>query len=245
MLAKRIIVVLTYYKGVLFRTKKFFPDYRYTDNFIGNESIDEIVILDVSRNLNFRKDFYICIYNISNNCFVPISVGGMINKFSEIKKLQNCGADKIIVNSLAYNNPKEVKKIIDYYGSQFVIIGIDAKKSIDKYSVYINQGQKKINVNLFDYIENIQKLDPGEILLQSIDYDGSLQGYDYNLIELCKKKIKKPLLVCGGAGSWEHFEKALKLLDVDGVCTTNIFHFSEKSIFLLKKNLLSKKIYVR
>ena len=82
MLAKRIIIVLTYYKGVLFRTKKFFPDYRYTDNFIGNESVDEIVVLDVSRNLNFRKDFYRCIESISNNCFVPISVGGMINKFS-------------------------------------------------------------------------------------------------------------------------------------------------------------------
>lgn len=245
MLSKRIIIILTFYKGILFRTKKFVPDYRYTHNFIGNKSIDEIILLDVSRDLKYRNLFYNIIHNLKKNCFVPISVGGMINEFNEIRKFQKLGADKIIINSLFSSKPELVEKIIRTYGSQFVIAGIDLKKINKEYQVHVLGGQKKINFNFELYVKKILDFRPGEILVQSIDRDGSLMGYDLELIKKAKKICKIPLLVAGGAGSWEHFEVALKKYNVDGACTSNIYHFSEQSIKILKKHLKNKNIHVR
>ena len=125
MIAKRVIVVLTFFEGVLYRTKKFKPDYRYTDNFIDNKLVDEIVIIDVSDTKKNRVLFYNSVKKISKSCFVPITVGGHINDIDEISILQNCGADKILINSLIHKNKEMVKKITSKYGSQFVIGGID------------------------------------------------------------------------------------------------------------------------
>ena len=142
MLAKRIIIVLTFSEGVLFRTKRFNADYRYTDNFIGNKLVDEIVIIDVSRNLDHRDKFYEAIKKISKSCFVPITAGGLIRNIEEIEKLQSCGADKVLINSLIHINEDEVKKITEKYGSQFVIAGIDFLLENNNYSIYIESGVK-------------------------------------------------------------------------------------------------------
>jgi cyclase len=245
MLAKRIIIVLTFYKGILYRTKKFISDYRYTHNFIGNKSADEIIILDVSRNFKYRKLFYSKIEELSENCFVPISVGGMINGIDEIRLLQRLGADKIVINSLFNSKPRLIYEIISNFGSQFLIAGIDLKKVNNKYEVYYDGGKKRVMMSFEKYLKRICSFNPGEILLQSIDNDGSLMGYDYNLINKAKKICNKPLLISGGAGSWYHFEKALKFDNLSGACTSNIYHLSETSINLLKKNLKKKKINVR
>lgn len=245
MLAKRIIVILTFYKGILFRTKKFISDYRYTHHFIGNNSVDEIIILDISRSLKFRKNFYAVIKELSKNCFVPITVGGMINNLDEIRILQSLGADKIVINSLFNTKPELIKKIVKNFGSQFLIAGVDVKKIKKKYKVFYDAGKKKIHLSFEKYLRKICSFEPGEVLIQSIDNDGSLMGYDYDLIKKAKKFCNKPLLIAGGAGSWEHFEKALKFDNLSAACTSNVYHFSEKSINLLKKNLRKKKINVR
>jgi len=245
MLAKRIIIVLTFSEGVLYRTKNFNPDYRYTDNFIDNKLVDEIVLIDVSRNSNHRSKFYEVIRKISKSCFVPITVGGLIRSIEEIKILQSNGADKILINSLIHINENEVKKITEKYGSQFVIAGIDFLLENNNYSICIENGKKKINLSINKCLEKIENCKVGEILVQSIDRDGSLRGYDNKINYEIKKKTNLPVLVCGGAGNWSHFEEAFNDSNVDGVCTNNIYHYSEKSVNLIKKSLYQKGIHVR
>ena len=245
MIAKRIIAVLTFDNGILTRTKNFVQDYRYTSNFINNSLFDAIVLIDVSKSNKYRKNFYKVVQNFAKNCFVPICVGGSISSINEVKKFQKIGADKILINSLLIENPKKVKDIINIFGNQFVIVGIDIKKINGKNYCFYNRGKKKIKIDLNKYLNFIKKINPGEILFQSIDLDGSLGGYELNIAKLIKKKLKMPLLICGGAGNWKHFVEAYEKANVDAVCTNNIYHFTYKSILSAKNYCSEKKINIR
>lgn len=245
MIAKRVIIVLTFFEGVLYRTKKFKPDYRYTDNFIDNKLVDEIVIIDVSETKINRVLFYNAIKKISKSCFVPITVGGHIEDIDEIEILQNCGADKILLNSLIHKNIEIVKKITKKYGNQFVIGGIDFLIEDENYKIYIDHAKNKLSISIEDCLKKFQECNIGEILVQSIERDGSLRGYDNEINTRIKRNTNLPVIVCGGAGNWDHFIEAFNISNVDGVCTNNIYHYSEKSLTLIKRTLDKKGIYVR
>lgn len=245
MLAKRIIIVLTFLEGVLFRTKKFRPDTRYTDKFIDNTLVDEIVLIDVSDTKNNRKLFYNALKKISKSCFVPITVGGHINNLKEVELFQNLGADKILINSLIHENESMVSKITEKYGSQFVIGGIDVAKINNDLKIFSNHGKNLLSTSIDECLKKFEKCQIGEILVQSIDRDGSVRGYDNEINTLIKKKTNLPVIVCGGAGNWDNFIDAFKISNVDGACTNNIYHYSEKSIKLIKNTLKKKGIYVR
>ena len=245
MLAKRIIAVLTFDNGILTRTKNFIQDYDYTKNFINNSLFDGIVLIDISKNKKNRKFFYKIVENFAKNCFVPICVGGMISTIEEVKIFQKLGADKILINSVLKTNEKIVKKIVKIFGNQFVVIGIDIKKIKSNYSCYYSRGKKKINFPLKKWIKKIKSIEPGEVLLQSVDRDGSLQGYDLKITKLVKKELLCPTLVCGGAGNWNHFVEAFKLCDVDAVCTNNIYHLTYQSILNAKKYCHKNSINIR
>lgn len=245
MISKRIIIVLTFQDGVLFRTKQFYPDYRYTDNFVGNKDVDEIVLIDVSKNKSNRNLFYKAIQRISKSCFVPIVVGGHIDSFEEINKLQDLGADRILLNSIIHTNEKLVLKITNYFGSQFVIGGIDCFLDGEKYKIFINHGKTEAKISIKNCLKKFKKCKIGEVLVQSIERDGSLRGFDNKLNKLVKKNSNIPVIACGGAGNWDHFVDAFKVSNVDGLCTNNIYHYSEKSLKLIKNTLSKKKIHVR
>ena len=134
MLSKRVIITLTYNHGVLFRTRFFKPDYRYTSNFIDTWSVDEIIILDITRNpnLNDQKEFEKILDNFAKNCFVPITVGGKIKNVKDVKNKMRIGADKISINSAAIESPELIRKISDSFGSQAVVCSIDFKKKKKK-----------------------------------------------------------------------------------------------------------------
>ena len=136
MISKRIIAVLTFDNGILKRTQNFIADYTYTKNFINNSLFDEIVIIDISKNKNNRKKFYEVVKKFAENCFVPITVGGKIKTLSEVRKFQEIGADKILLNSSFVTNQRLIKKIIKTYGNQFVVIGIDLKKKKKIYLLF-------------------------------------------------------------------------------------------------------------
>ena len=150
MLAKRIIAVLTFDNGSLTRTKNFIQDYKYTNNFIDNSLFDGIVLIDVSRNKIQRSKFYEVVKNFCKNCFVPITVGGMINDIDEIKFFQKIGVDKILVNSITVKNEKLLQKAIGIFGNQFFMIGLDFKKEKNLYNFYYNNGQKKLIPHLLN-----------------------------------------------------------------------------------------------
>ena len=183
--------------------------------------------------------------NFSKNCFLPITVGGMINDIDEIKFFQKIGVDKILVNSITVKNEKLLQKAIGIFGNQFFMIGLDFKKEKNLYNFYYNNGQKKINTSFIKWIKKIQKFNPGEILLQSIDRDGSLKGYDLKIIKKIKNYFECPILVCGGAGNWKHFVEAFKIGNVDAVCTNNIYHLTYKSILSSKKYCIKNNIQIR
>lgn len=244
MLAKRIILFLTYMDGILFRTKKFNADYRYTDSFVSNTYADEIVIVNISKDTGKNQDlkFFDAITRITKNCFVPITVGGKIKNIEQIKNFQSCGADKILLGTLPYENSEMVNRIISKFGSQFVILSIDVKKNGKSYSVFVNNGKEKVDFNLDDYTKFILKFNPGEILINSIDRDGSKKGYDFKIIDKIKKQIRVPIIFCGGVGHWKDFKMALNKKEIDAVAAANIFHHFDQSDYLAKDYLIKHKI---
>ena len=245
MLTKRIIITLSFSEGILIRTKKFQTDYRYTSNFVGNKNVDEIIIIDVSKNKKNRKKFLNSVRKISQNCFVPITVGGYISDLDEIKILQMCGADKIIVNSLIYQNPNSVAKISKKYGSQFVVAGIDFKLEKGKYHLFKHHGKSKTNISINNTLKLFERLGVGEIMLQSIDRDGSLSGLDIEFSKIVKRNTFLPIISNGGIGNWEHFYEGFKKGRLDAISTNNIYHFTDSSIAAAKNYLYKKNILLR
>lgn len=247
MLKKRIIISLTFFDGILFRTKKFLPDYRYTKNFIDLWNADEIILIDVSRYQDKQNEKFIKIIQFFiENCHLPITVGGGIDTIKKAKKVFDCGAEKIILNSSSYSNIHLTEKLVRIYGSSSVIHAVDLKKNKNNlYDIYIDNGKRIIEGNPIKYIKKILSTNTGEILLNSIDNDGSLLGYDLQLINYISKYINVPIIVQGGGGNWDHFYDVLKLDNVSGACTQNIYHFTEKSLISLKKFLKKKNIKTR
>ena len=247
MLKKRIIISLTFLDGVLFRTKNFIPDYRYTKNFIDLWSIDELMIIDLS-NKKFSKEFLNLINFFSTNCFVPLSVGGGIKSVQDADLYFKNGADKIVLGSGSINDPLIAKKISMKYGKQSIIQSLDCKKisnSTMKYSVYSKSGKNNLNIDPAIFAKSALSNGAGEILINSIDNDGSLLGFDIPLIDTISKDLECPIIALGGAGSWSHFFELFDKTNISAACTQNIFHFTEHSIQSLKNFLKNYNIKIR
>jgi len=246
LLKKRIIITLTFLDGVLFRTKKFKPDYRYTKNFIDLWSIDELILIDISKR-KFSKNFIELISFFSKNCFVPISVGGGIDSLENADIYFKNGADKIVLGSNVIKKKNVIEEISKKYGNQSIIQSVDCKKIFENnsYTVMGNSGTENLLQDPIEFSSKALARGAGEIMVNNIDNDGSLMGYDLNLIKLVSKKINCPILALGGAGNWKHILDLLIETDISGACTQNIFHFTEESILSAKKFLKDNNIKVR
>ena len=238
MLKKRLIVALTFNNGVLFRTKLFRPDYRYTMNFVDAWSVDEIVALDVTRE-GERANFEAAIQHIAENCFVPLTVGGGIRSLDDIKRLFDLGADKFSVNTAALERPSFVTEIALKLGSQAITVSIDVKNN----KVYSHCGTRETDWDAVTWAREVEKLGAGEILLTSIERDGALQGYDLDLVKRVVEAVRIPVIALGGCGNWKHAADVLKI--ADGACTQNIYHFTEASIKGAKAYLKQAGVPVR
>lgn len=247
MVRKRLVTVLTINDGVLFRTRNFEPDYRYTLNFIDAWSIDEIVLLDITRpGMGDRDNFYKIVSEIAENCFVPLTVGGGVRSLEDYQILLRMGADKISINSIAVRQPDIIYESAQRYGSQCTTVSIDAKKSTDGvYRVYTDNGKVLSEWDVVSWAKEVESRGAGEILIQSIDKDGMLEGYDNELNRLVSDAVNVPVLVCGGAGNWAHFVNGFNNGGASAVCTTNIYHFTEQSIHSAKTYLFKHGIPVR
>ena len=247
MLRNRLITVLTFNNGVLFRTKEFIPDYRYTLNFVDAWSVDEIVILDVTREESGdREHFYEAVSLFAENAFVPLAVGGKVRDVDEARKLLRIGADKIIVNSEPVNRPSFITEIAKLFGVQCVVVSIDAKKNDDSsYEVVTDCGRKPTGLDPVQWAKQVQDLGAGEIMITSIEKDGSLEGYDNELNRRVADAVTIPVLASGGAGKWQDFVDGFNEGHASAVCTTNIYHFTDTSINSAKTFLLNNGIEVR
>ena len=244
---KRLIAVLTFNEGILFRTKRFSPDYRYTLNFVDMWDVDEIILLNITRGQDKKSDlFYRVVEIFAERCFVPLAVGGGVRSLDDFSTLLRLGADKVVVNSVAFDQPGVVESAAKRYGSQCVVGSVDALRSVEgEYEVFVNNGSTPTGIRAHTWAAHLRDLGAGEIMINSIDRDGSLQGYDNKLNLLISKTLNIPVLACGGAGNWEDFFVGFEKGGVSAVCTTNIFHFSSSSIAAAKNYLLEKGIQMR
>lgn len=246
MLTKRIISVLNLNNGVLFRTRNFFPDYRYTLNFVDLWDIDEIVLLDITRaGQGDRENFLNAVRSLSKNCFVPLTAGGGVKTIEDFGLLLANGADKVAINTQAVIDPNFITQCAQRFGKQAVTISIDVKKEDQKYIIHTSCGQNKTNLELTTWVKECESRGAGEILINSIDKDGTLEGYDNELNQLLTSHLKIPVICCGGAGNWQHFSDAFSIGEVSGVCTSNVYHFTQASIKSAKSFLAARNILIR
>lgn len=247
MLRNRLITVLTFNNGVLFRSKNFIPDYRYTLNFVDSWLIDEIIILDITRGKKKNSiNFYKNVEKFAQDCFVPLAVGGLVSSETDFSKLLRCGADKVIINTKAIEKPDLISSGAKKYGSQCVVVSIDVKKKQNgKYEVFSKCGTHATGLDPVQWAKKVQDYGAGEIMLTSIDKDGSLQGYDNELNALVTEAVEIPVIVSGGAGKWQDFVDGIKIGKADGVCTTNIYHFTKSSIVSAKNFMYLSGLNIR
>ena len=247
MLRKRLITVLTFVDGVLFRTKQFDPDYRYTLNFVDAWSVDEIVVLDVTRpGRGRRANFLKVVRKFAECCFVPLAAGGGVRSLDDVRQLLDVGADKVVVNTGAIERPELITEIASAYGAQCAVVSMDAKRTeAGRYEVYSTFGSTPTGQAPAEWAREAERLGAGEIMLSSIDRDGSLGGYELELCRQVAEAVSVPLLICGGAGNWKHFVEGFTEGKADGVCTANIYHFTETSIHSAKKFLSKANVPVR
>jgi cyclase len=247
MLKKRIIFTL------LYQNKSFYLSRNFRLQKIGNldwlkknydfsiltKSVDEIIILNVSREKNQIENFSKVIKKFSKECFLPISVGGKIIDIEVAKKYISSGADKLVVNTNLFNKTL-IKEIASTFGAQCVIGSIDYIKKKNNFDIYIKNGKEKFIKKIKLVFEYLEKMPVGEILLNSIDQDGTGNGFDFDILKHVPKNFAKPVILSGGAGNYKHILKALKNKKVDSIATANLLNFVgnglQEARYLLMRN---------
>lgn len=249
---KRIIFTLLYDQGNFVLSRNFrlqkvgninwlLENYKFEDL---SYSLDEILILNISRNNNNSSDFLRIINLISGLCFIPMTAGGLIKNFNDVQLYFKSGADKIFLNTSYHENLSLCKKVISIYGKQSIIAGIDFKKQNDEYIVYTNQGKIQTSIKLEEWVNTISKeIGAGEIMLQSIDRDGTSNGLenDKKILKIFED-IDNPLILMGGAGKYEHFWEVLNNKSIDAIATANLLNFIGDSFLEIKKKLIYDKL---
>jgi len=247
MLRKRIIFTLIYADGFFHQSRNFRLQRVGNINWLENNykfkdiafSLDELIVLNASKKEKNFIDFAKLLSTIVNDVFIPIAAGGGIRSLEDAKTLFDNGADKIVLNSSLFENKKLVEQLVSRYGSQSLVASIDYKKNEDKYEVYINDGTKKIDIPLREYIEYVLTLNVGEIYLNSIDKDGTGFGYDLSVIEDVSKNITIPLIVAGGAGNEKHLIEGLEKDCISAVATANLFNFIGDGLPNARKKIIN------
>lgn len=213
--------------------------------FFNMWGIDEIVLLDVSRDTSSRDDFYDTVKNLSKKCFVPLSVGGWVKSIDEMRNLLQIGADKIVLNTEAKRTPKLIERGSNRFGSQCVVISIDAKTAETGHTVVIDRGKEETDVRPGDWATESESRGAGEIFLTSIDQDGTKEGYDLELIRTVADTVNIPVVASGGAGEWEHLVTAIREGGADAASVANRFHHSQHSTTKAKEYMIQAGLNVR
>ncbi|MCX7661094.1 MAG: imidazole glycerol phosphate synthase subunit HisF [Candidatus Omnitrophica bacterium] len=251
MLTKRIIPCLDIkegrvVKGVKFKKLKDAGDPVEIAKVYEEQLADELVFLDITASVEKRKILISLVEKIAKNIFMPFTVGGGIRNIQDIRDLLNAGADKVSINTSAVKNPDLITKSARRFGSQCIVVAIDAKSlSCKNWRVYINGGQTPTQLEAVSWAKKVACLGAGEILLTSIDYDGTKKGYDLSLTKAVCKAVNIPVIASGGAGRPLDFYEVFKKTSADAALAASIFHYAEYSIWEVKKYLEKRKIPVR
>lgn len=236
MIKKRIIPVQLLINNRLVKTVNF-DSYRDVGNPVTSSKVycsqdtDELVFLNINREKRNVDELIPLIKKVSEVCFMPLSIGGGINCLEDAEKLIRNGADKIVINSICYSNPNIITEIADKFGRQAVVVSIDVRFNSckKKYELYSNCGRKYENIILEDHIKKATELGAGEIFINSIDRDGTMIGYDINLIKEVMEYASIPVIACGGSGNFEQLKDAFVETDVSALGCGSVFNFGDNN----------------
>lgn len=202
------------------------------------EGIDEIVIIDSVASLYGRNNLFSLIKQITKEVFVPITLGGGIKSLKDIEKALNSGADKVAINSAAFERPKLIKEASNRFGASTIVSSIEAKKiDTSRWEPYKYCGRERSNIDLTDWVKQVQEMGCGEILLTSVDHEGTELGFDIELIENVKKIIYRPLIISGGCGSIDDILNIYRKFTDDSVAIASVLHYEKLKISSVKKKI--------
>lgn len=250
MLAKRIIPCLDIKDGETVKGTNFVNLRRAGDpvemgRFYSEKGADELVYLDITASVEGRNTFTELVKKIAAEINIPFTVGGGINSLEDVDRLLNAGADKISINSAALRRPELISEIAERYGSQVCVVAIDAKKTEEGWTCYLNGGRVKTERNLFEWAKEACNRGAGEILFTSMNHDGVLKGFANDALSKLADELTIPVIASGGAGNMKHFEDAFIEGKADAALAASVFHFGKIHIPDLKHYLQSQGINVR
>jgi len=264
MLTKRIIPCLDIKEGRVVKGIKFLGlrdagDPVEVAKIYDRQQADELVFLDITASFQQRKILIDLVEKIAQNIFMPFTVGGGIGDIQDIRDLLNAGADKVSINTAAVKYPDLIKEAAGKFGSQCIVVAIDAKRHAPaspalpagrqhpsrQWEVYINGGRTPTELDAVEWARKAAHLGAGEILLTSMDYDGTKDGYDLDLTKAVVEAVNIPVVASGGAGKLEHFYEVFNQAGADAALAASIFHYQEYSIKQVKEYLLKQGVRVR
>lgn len=214
--------------------------------FYDGEIADELVFLDITASAEERKTIVDVVERTANDVFIPFTVGGGIRAVEDIRTMLNAGADKVSVNTAAVKNPELIAEGAKRFGRQCIVLAVDARKNgTSSWEVYINGGRTPTGMDVLEWVQRGVQLGAGEILLTSMDKDGTKDGYDIELTRMISEAINVPVIASGGAGELSHFYEVLTLGKADAVLAASVFHYGQYSVRQVKEYLKSRGVEVR
>jgi cyclase len=249
-LAKRIIACLDVrdgqvVKGINFEGLRSAGDPAELARRYNAEGIDELVILDITATLEARRALAETIRAVARQLFIPLAVGGGIRSEADAAAAVDAGADKVSLNTAALSNPELITRLAERYGSQAVVVAIDAKHNGERFAVYARSGKTPADRDAVEWAREAEQRGAGEILLTSIDRDGTKAGFDCPLTAAVSSAVSIPVIASGGAGTLGHFVDVFTIGRADAALAASIFHFAETSVRALKQHLRQHDIPVR
>ncbi len=250
MLAKRIIPCLDVkegrvVKGVNFVNLRDAGDPVENARFYDEQMADELVFLDITASYEKRFIMIDVVKRVAEQVFMPFTVGGGIRTLEDMRALLKAGADKVSINTAAVKNPKLISEGARAFGSQCIVVAIDAKRKGNSWEVYIHGGRTPTGIDAVWWAKRVQELGAGEILLTSMDRDGTKEGYDIELTKAISEAVEIPVIASGGAGNLEHLYEGIVYGKADAVLAASIFHFREYTVVEAKRFLKERGVPVR
>ncbi len=250
MLKKRIIPCLDIkdgktVKGIQFEDLRVAGDPVELAKKYVKDGADELVFLDITATLEGRKTLIVLVEKLSLEINIPFTIGGGISSVKDVEALLKAGADKISINSAAVRRPELVREIAQQFGNQCVVLAIDTKNIDGEDYVFINGGKVQTELKTLDWVKTVTDLGAGEILLTSMDFDGTKNGFDIRMLQNISAVCPLPIIASGGAGKMEDFTEVFTQTNVTGALAASIFHFNDIKIANLKENLKHNKIAIR
>jgi len=250
MLSKRIIPCLDIKDGRVVKGVKFLGlrdagDPVEVARAYDQQGADELVFLDITASFENRKTLVVLVQKIAQNIFMPFTVGGGVGQIEDIRDILNAGAEKVSVNTQAVKFPQLISDAAKRFGSQCIVVAIDAKKQDGRWEVFVNGGRTPTGIDALAWAEKAARLGAGEILLTSMDFDGTKNGYDLELTRAITEKVNVPVIASGGAGALEDFYNVFVQAGADAALAASLFHYQEFSVKQVKSYLRERGVAVR